>query len=104
MWCARCAVAMATPTCWAQSFPARRSLAQRAMHSPTVAAIYERLWRPIMVAAMSLHGLSISAERERAAAALHLAGEQRVLDVACGPGNFTSFFAGQLGGNGFVID
>ena len=49
------------------------------------------------------HGLSISAERERAAAALHLGGRQRVLDVACGPGNFTSFFAGQLAGDGFVI-
>jgi SAM-dependent methyltransferase len=85
------------------SVRARRSLAQRAMHSPTVAAIYERLWRPIMVAIMSLHGLSISAERERVADALHLGGQQRVLDVACGPGNFTSYFADQLGGDGFVI-
>jgi ubiquinone/menaquinone biosynthesis C-methylase UbiE len=83
--------------------PARRSLSQRAMNSPTVAAIYEHIWRPIMVAAMSLHGMSISAERERAAAALHLGGSQRVLDVACGPGNFTSFFAGHLAGDGFVI-
>jgi SAM-dependent methyltransferase len=83
--------------------PARRSLAQRAMNSPTVAAIYQRIWRPIMVAAMSLHGMSISAERERASAALHLGGRQRVLDVACGPGNFTSFFADQLAADGFVI-
>jgi SAM-dependent methyltransferase len=83
--------------------PSQPSLAQRAMHSPRVAAIYERLWRPIMVAAMSLHGMSISAERERAATALNLHGNQRVLDVACGPGNFTSFFAGQLSGDGFVI-
>lgn len=85
------------------SAPTRRSLAQRAMQSPTVAAIYERVWRPIMVAAMSLHGMSITAERERASAVMHLNGEQRVLDVACGPGNFTGFFAGQLSGNGFVI-
>jgi SAM-dependent methyltransferase len=85
------------------SAPARRSLAQRAMHVPTVAALYERARRPIMVAAMRLHGVSISAERDRAAAALHLVGEQRVLDVACGPGDFTSFFAEQLGGDGFVI-
>jgi SAM-dependent methyltransferase len=80
-----------------------RSLAQRAMNSPMVAAIYQHIWRPIMVAAMSLHGMSISAERERAATALHLGGRQRVLDVACGPGNFTSFFADQLAGDGFVI-
>ena len=85
------------------SVPARRSLAQRAMHSPVVAAIYKRVWRPVMVLVMRLHGMSISAERERAAAALHLGGELRVLDVACGPGNFTSFFAGRLGGDGFVI-
>ena len=85
------------------SDPARRSLAQRAMNSPSVAAIYQHIWRPIMVAAMSLHGMSISAERERASAALHLGGRQRVLDVACGPGNFTSFFAGRLDGDGFVI-
>jgi SAM-dependent methyltransferase len=82
---------------------ARASLAQRAMNSTIVAAIYEHLWRPIMVAAMSLHGMSISAERERAATALHLGDDQQVLDVACGPGNFTSFFANQLGGDGFVI-
>jgi len=86
-----------------QSAPAQRSLAQRAMRSPIVAAIYQRLWRPIMVAAMSLHGMSISAERERASAALHLGGSQRVLDVGCGPGNFSSYFAGHLDGDGFVI-
>jgi SAM-dependent methyltransferase len=83
--------------------PARRSLAQRAMNSSLVAAIYQHIWRPIMVAAMSLHGVSLSAERERAAAALHLGGRQRILDVACGPGNFTSFFAGRLEADGFVI-
>jgi len=82
---------------------ARLSLAQRAMNSPMVAAIYQHIWRPIMVAAMSLHGMYIAAERERASAALHLGGRQRVLDVACGPGNFTSFFAGQLAGDGFVV-
>ncbi|MDT5052063.1 MAG: hypothetical protein QOF66_429 [Mycobacterium sp.] len=85
------------------SAPARRSLAQRAMNSPAVAAIDQYIWRPFMVAAMSLHGMSIEADRERAAAALQLGGRQRVLDVACGPGNFTSFFAGQLAGDGFVI-
>jgi SAM-dependent methyltransferase len=83
--------------------PARPSLAQRAMNSPSVAAIYQHIWRPIMGAVMSLHGISLSAERERAAAALYLGGNQRILDVACGPGNFTSFFADRLDGDGFVI-
>ena len=39
----------------------------------------------------------------RAAAALRLEGGQRVLDVACGPGDFTSFSASRLTGDGFVI-
>jgi ubiquinone/menaquinone biosynthesis C-methylase UbiE len=54
-------------------------------------------------AAMSLHGMSITSERERAAATVHLGGRKRMLDVACGPGNFTGFFADQLSGDGFVI-
>jgi SAM-dependent methyltransferase len=85
------------------SGPIHRSLAQRAMHSPIVAAIYERIWRPIMVAIMRMHGASISAEREKSAEALQLGGQQHVLDVACGPGSFTGFFAGRLSGDGFVI-
>lgn len=79
------------------------SLAQRFMRSRLVAALYERFWRPIMVAIMRLHGISIDAERQKASDALHLGGDQRVLDVACGPGNFTGFFADQLSGDGFVI-
>ena len=55
-----------------QNAPIRPTLTQRAMQSPTVAAIYQRACRPIMMAALRLHGLSMSAERERAAAALHL--------------------------------
>jgi hypothetical protein len=86
------------------SAPVRRRLAQRAMQSPRVAAIYERAWRPIMIVMMNMHGLSIATERERAAAALHLDGEERVLDVACGPGNFTSFFAGKLAAAGSSSD
>jgi SAM-dependent methyltransferase len=85
------------------SASARRSSAQRAMQCPIAAALYERVWRPIMFAVMYQHGISVCAERERAATGLHLGGEQRVLDVACGPGTFTSFFASQLGGDGFVI-
>src|SRR6185312_4633517 len=50
-----------------------------------------------------LHGMSIPVERNRAATALRLVGEQRVLDVACGPGDFTGLFADGLMGDGFVI-
>lgn len=59
--------------------------------------------RPVMNAALRMHGIDVAAERERAAAAVQLEGEQRVLDVACGHGDSTSFFAEQLAGDGFVI-
>jgi SAM-dependent methyltransferase len=85
------------------SVAAGPSWARRAMRSPIVAAIDERFLRPFMVVVMSLHGVAMSAERERVAPALHLGGDQRVLDVSCGPGTFTSFFAGLLSGDGFVI-
>src|SRR5689334_23526994 len=29
--------------------PTRRSLAQRAMHNPTAAAVFQRVWRPIKI-------------------------------------------------------
>jgi SAM-dependent methyltransferase len=63
----------------------------------------DRRRRPIMNAALRMHGIDIAAERERAAAALHLEGERRVLDVACGDGDSTRFFARRLAGDGFVI-
>lgn len=83
--------------------PARPTLAQRAMQSKTVAACYERLWRPVEVAALSMHGLSETAEQERAAAALRIAAATRVLDVACGPGTFTSYFARRLAGESIAV-
>lgn len=76
---------------------------QRAMNSTTVASIYERLWRPAGVAALGLYGVSPRREREEAAQALRLRGAQRVLDVACGPGNFTNFFGTKLSGNGIAV-
>ena len=50
-----------------------------------------------------MHGLSVSSDGAKAVAALHLEGGQRVLDVACGPGEYTSAFASRLTGDGFVI-
>lgn len=81
----------------------RPTAAQHAMNNRLVAAIYENLWRPVGAAAMGVGGLSGESERERAAADLALGGEQRVLDVACGPGNFTRFFGTQLTGDGIAI-
>jgi ubiquinone/menaquinone biosynthesis C-methylase UbiE len=70
------------------------TLAQRAMNSPFVATVYERLWRPAVFYAAS--GITTSVEQRRAAATLRLPGARRLLDVACGPGNFTGQLARQL--------
>jgi ubiquinone/menaquinone biosynthesis C-methylase UbiE len=77
--------------------------AQRAMNSNVVAAIYQRLWRPVGVRAMGLYALSDEQERRQAVSDLRLGGAQHVLDVACGPGNFTSHFGTKLSGDGIAI-
>ena len=60
-------------------------------------------WRPITIGSTPACVGSHSRSVERASAALRLVGEQRVLDMACGPGNFTSFSSDKLDGDGFVI-
>ncbi|MFV8319837.1 class I SAM-dependent methyltransferase [Mycobacterium sp. 23] len=70
------------------------TFAQRAMNSPFVAAVYEGLWRPTSFYLAS--GVTTQAEERRAATALRLRSAKRLLDVACGPGNFTAPLAAQL--------
>lgn len=70
------------------------TFAQRAMNSPFVATVYERLWRPVSFFVAS--GVTTGAEQRRAASTLRLSDARRVLDVACGPGNFTAPLAEQL--------
>lgn len=78
------------------------SLAQRTMEHRLLAAIYERLWRP--AGAIAFMGpKQFFAEKEFALDALRLRGAQRVLDVACGPGNFTSTYADAVEGDGIAV-
>lgn len=77
------------------------TFAQRAMNSPLVASVYERLWRPISFYIAS--GVTTGAEQRRAADALHLATASRLLDVACGPGNFTGKLARRLPAGGLAV-
>lgn len=79
------------------------TIAQAAMHNPVVAAIYERWWRPTGSVLMGMHGPRMDAERSLARRTLHIEGEAKVLDVACGPGNFTRAFAESLDGEGIAI-
>jgi len=73
------------------------TLAQRAMNSTLVAGVYERLWRPVAFYVAS--GVTTSTEQRRAADALRLSDAHTLLDIACGPGNFTGQLAQQLPDN-----
>lgn len=77
------------------------TFAQRAMNSPLMATVYERLWRPFSFYLAS--GVTNRAEQRRAVEALRLAGPQRLLDVACGPGNFTGELAKSVSAGGLAI-
>ncbi|UQX12139.1 class I SAM-dependent methyltransferase [Candidatus Mycobacterium methanotrophicum] len=77
------------------------TFAQRAMNSPFVAGVYERRWRPVAFYIAS--GVTTGAEQRRAAEALHLSGARRLLDIACGPGNFTGPLARRLPAGGLAV-
>jgi SAM-dependent methyltransferase len=74
--------------------PTGSHLGQRLMLSSALALIYERLWRPL--GGRLLKGATGPGMREEHHIALDMLGPScgdRVLDVACGPGNFTRDFA-----------
>jgi SAM-dependent methyltransferase len=76
---------------------------QRLMLSGTLALIYERLWRPLGGRLlMGATGPRIGDEHRIALSMLDLSPNDRVLDVACGPGNFTRDFA-RATGRGLVV-
>ena len=77
------------------------TVAQQAMNSPLVATVYERLWRPFAFYVAS--GITTGAEQRRAAEALKLPTATRLLDIACGPGNFTGKLADQLPPGGLAV-
>jgi SAM-dependent methyltransferase len=71
------------------------------MRSSLLPVIYERWWRPAW--GRVLTGVSARDERRIAAALLALGRGDRVLDVACGPGNFTREFAAAVGEEGACV-
>jgi len=76
---------------------------QRWMDSRVLPLIYERLWRPLGGRLlMGAAGPGIPGEHRIALEMLALAGGEQVLDVACGPGNFTRSFA-RAAGDGLVV-
>ena len=77
------------------------TVAQRAMNSRFVAGVYERVWRPLSFYVAS--GVTTGAEQHRACQDLQPLGAAKLLDVACGPGNFTNRLAQGLTDDGVAV-
>jgi SAM-dependent methyltransferase len=75
--------------------------AGRLMVSHAVPAIYERWWRPIL--SRVARGGTMRDEHRIARLLLGLTPGDGVLDVACGPGNFTREFAQIVGPAGLAV-
>ena len=84
--------------------PTGRGPGQRLMISRALPLIYERLWRPLGgCVLMGALGPSMAGERRIALEILEIGAGDTVLDVACGPGNFTRAFADEAGPDGLVV-
>ena len=76
---------------------------QRLMESRALPLIYQRFWRPLGGRLlMGVTGPDTAEEHRMALAMLSIHPGDRVLDVACGPGNFTRDFA-DAAGEGLVV-
>ncbi len=83
--------------------PTGAGAGQRLMASRALPLIYERLWRPLAgQLLMGALGPSMAGEHRMALEMLELAAGETVLDVACGPGNFSRAFA-RVAGDGLVV-
>ena len=84
--------------------PELEGVAQNLMRSNLVSRIYEHWWRPALgrVAKGAL-GPSMADEHRIARLLLGLRPGDGVLDVACGPGNFSRDFAHAIGDGGLVV-
>lgn len=76
-------------------------IAQRAMHAGLLPAIYERVWRPVLFRAFT--GRSTGAETRLMLKRVGPRPGERMLDIACGPGNTTRRLAEHAGDQGLVV-
>jgi SAM-dependent methyltransferase len=84
--------------------PTGNGLSQRLMVSRVLPGIYQRFWRPVGARMlMGLGGPGTEEEHRMALEMLSISPGDRVLDVACGPGNFTRDFARVAGDEGLVV-
>lgn len=84
--------------------PDRSGRAQRLMYSEVVPVVYSRLWRPAWGRlAKGPFGPGMGEELRIARLLLGLSAGDGVLDVGCGPGNFTREFAAMVGDGGLAV-
>jgi SAM-dependent methyltransferase len=84
--------------------PESTGTAQSLMLTGIVPAIYERWWRPALGRiAKGAFGPGMADEHRIARLLLGLTPGDGVLDVACGPGNFTRDFAASVGPGGLAV-
>jgi SAM-dependent methyltransferase len=77
---------------------------QDLMRSTFVPQIYERWWRPALGrVAKGIRGPGMAEEVRIARLLLGLGTGDKVLDIACGPGNFARAFAAAVGDSGLVV-
>ena len=83
--------------------PPAGSFAGRLMRTRIVPLVYERWWRPVLSQiAKGIAGPRMSQEAAIATELLRLERGAVVLDVACGPGNFSREFGRTVGRDGLV--
>jgi SAM-dependent methyltransferase len=84
--------------------PPSTGIAQNLMLTGVVPTVYERWWRPALGrVAKGLLGPGMADEHRIARLLLGLTPGDGVLDVACGPGNFTRRFAHLVGQTGLAV-
>jgi len=84
--------------------PDSTGIAQNLMLTGVVPTVYERWWRPALGrVAKGLLGPGMADEHRIARLLLGLTPGDGVLDVACGPGNFTRRFAHLVGQTGLAV-
>jgi SAM-dependent methyltransferase len=84
--------------------PTSTGVSQNLMLSRALPVVYERWWRPAMgQLAKGLFGPGMDDEHTIALEMLRVGTGDTVLDLACGPGNFTRRFASSVGEPGLVL-
>jgi SAM-dependent methyltransferase len=79
-------------------------VARELMQTTALSRVYERWWRPALGrVAKGVLGPGMADERRIARLLLGLSPGDGVLDVACGPGNFSRDFARAVGPEGLVV-